>query len=302
MMKFFRKYTKHLLAIFMALLLIVWLAGDALRSLLREQGHGEEEVRGEAFGESVQLKDMLPAFAEANILDMLYPAWREPWRGLAVREEPLTPEEWYMLDAAARKSGVFVAQEAVNRLKARIPAQVLAAIRERSKLSMDDIDRALQSFLRVQEMFHQAAGALRPSEPDLQDYVRQVAEKVRVKLVTFEGAKFAEESYQPTDEEINAHFEKYKDQDPARGSVKEFGYRLPEAAQIEYIQVSVAELAKTQKVSDDEAYRYWNFPAHRTEFLKPSTRPATSTAPATQPKPEPPKPYETFTEAKAKVK
>ena len=205
-----------------------------------------------------------------------------------------------MLDLAARKSGVSVSQETVTSLRNQIPPQRLQAVRQRSRLSVDEIDEALRSFLRVREMFNQAATGIKASEADLQHFVRQVAERVRISLVALDASEFVDNTYEPTEEQIKAQLEQYKDQDPVEGSAEAFGYRLPEAVQVEYIKVDVGELTQQQKVSDDEAYRYWK--AHSTEFLKPSSQPVTSTAPASQPTPEPPKPYTTFTEAKPQVK
>src|SRR5688572_31237195 len=79
MMKFFRKYNKQLLAVFMALLLLVWLGGDALSSIMHERYSPGKEVRGEAFGETVQIKHMQPSYNEAQILDRMVPYWRRPW-------------------------------------------------------------------------------------------------------------------------------------------------------------------------------------------------------------------------------
>ena len=77
----------------------------------------------------------------------------------------------------------------------------------------------------------------------------------------------------------------------------EFGYRRPEMVQVEYIQVNAAELAsRLPNLTDDEAFSYWS--EHKSEFLKPSTRPASSPA-TTQPEARPP--YGTFTEARSQV-
>src|SRR5687768_13873021 len=134
MMKFFRRYTKELLAVFMALLLLVWLGGDALSSMMSDRGSSANDVRGEAYGQAVQIRHMQPAYDEAGILDMLVgPMWRQPWlfllrdlglnnqslyqTAMQIRTSKLSNDEWYMLDAEARKSHIHVPPEAVERLK-----------------------------------------------------------------------------------------------------------------------------------------------------------------------------------------
>ncbi|GMU22312.1 MAG: hypothetical protein AMXMBFR13_23980 [Phycisphaerae bacterium] len=296
MMKFFRKYTKHLLAVFMALLLVVWLLEGTLDYFL---GPGDADVghvvQGEAYGQAVRLDDMRPAYAQANLLEALRLPWNTfPQRtGSDGRPKPLTLEEWYMLDAAARRSGIQVPQEQVRKFREQIPATIIESVRNQHKVSLEEIDRAIQAYIRIQEATFAAMQAVKASEADIQDFIRKTEEKARVKLVALDAGKFLEADYQPAPEEMNAQFEKYKANDPAGPG--RYGYRLPEEVQVEYIKVDVAELAKSQNISDDEAYTHWD--QHRSEFLKPTTQPATS--PANR---EAPKPYETFDDARDAVR
>lgn len=314
MMKFFRKYTKHLLAVFMVLLLVVWLAGDALTSLMRSDVDAGVMERGQAFGQAVRVADMRPAFMQADLLDDLFqgPYWRMPWlQPLAqmartqdpemlgylasqVRRRPLNNEEWYMLDAAARHAGVYVPAEAVAKLRSNLPAAQIDAVRDRNKVSLDAIDRALQSFLRVNQSFQLAVDAVKVSEADVDDLIRKTAERAKIVAAALEGKSFVDPNYQPTPEELKAQFEKYKDAASQPAESPQFGYQVPDAVQLEYVKVNGDKLGKRQKISDEEVYQYWV--AHQGEFLRKT--PSTSTAPTTRPKDEP---YETFSEARAMV-
>lgn len=318
MMKFFRKNMRALLAIFMSLLLVVWLGSDALMSLLDPQrDRRANPVRGEAFGKPVKLNDMVGTFSQLELLKALGVPWQALWiypvsafapnqyyqymlagQIRDVQKHPLDEDEWYMLDLEARNRRVFVPQEEVDRFKQQmnLPPQAVAGILKRYQVTMRDIDQAIQSFVRVLRFVEQASQGVQVSEADIQDHVRQLHEKVKVNVVVLEAAKFIDEKYQPTAEEMEELFAKGKDKDPVPGSMTEFGYRQPELTQIEYIQVHQAELARLQQVRDDEAFDYWS--GHKGEFLKPSTRPAE--AAATQPREER-QPYATFTEAKALV-
>ena len=60
MMKFFRKHMKELLAVFMALLLVVWLGGSALTDALRGNYDPGDMKKGVIYGQPVVLNDMRP--------------------------------------------------------------------------------------------------------------------------------------------------------------------------------------------------------------------------------------------------
>jgi hypothetical protein len=312
MMKFFRKYTKTLLAVFMALLLVVWLGGDALRYLFDKERDFGSEVVAKAFGRDVKQAELTRTKDLEDIGERLVRFWKTPWvqpvlqmaggneqmaQGLLMsgRQEPLTLDEWYLLDAEAARKGVHVSTEAVNQFKANIPAKHLEGIRDAQKLSLAQMDLAIQAYLRIEEAALQASESVAVSEADIQDFVRQTSEKVKIRLVTIDPAKLVDTNYQPPAEQIQAQFDKYKDK--AAGGPGEYGYQLDEATQVEYIQVKADELAKSQTVTDDEAYAYWQ--DHKAEFKQPATQPA-ATAPATRP--EAPKPYDTFFGARADVK
>ncbi|MBI4579823.1 MAG: hypothetical protein HY718_08980 [Planctomycetes bacterium] len=317
MMKFFRKYTKHLLAVFMVLLLVVWLGGEALRTVFERNRGGADEVVARAFDEEVRTRDLAQISAQSEIGKALIGDWwNAPWVGLVYqmvggneqlarlllmqfqgREEGLSLEEWYLLDTEARRNGVHVPAEAVDDYKAKnLPAEYLNTVRERHKLSIAQLDQAIQAYLRVEQAAMLAADSVVVSEADIQDFIRQSGEKIKVAMVLVDPAKLSDDTHTPTDEELQAQFEQYKDK-PARGPGN-YGYQLPEATQVEYIEINADDLAQSQTVSEDDAYTYWT--AHKNEFTRPVTQPATSTAPATRP--ETPKAYDTFWEAKAKVK
>lgn len=309
MMKFFRRYMKHMLAVFMALLLIVWLGGDALTSMIGRANSYGDFVIGHAYGKPVKAADLATLSHQEDIGSKLVYTWYAPWFGILGQmvndpqffqylqsqgRDRLTPEEWYLLDLEARRSGVHVSQAEVNDRKAALPAEMLNAVRDQLKLSVRQIDEALQAYLRIEESALQAMNAVTVSEPDIRQFVRDTGEKIDIDLVMVDPQKLIDAGYEPTQEELQAHFDKYKDLAP--GGLSQYGYQLPEATQLEFIQISVDELAKTQVVADDEAFDHWT--RNKGEFKRPATQPA-STMPAVAP--EQGKPYETFTEAKPKV-
>lgn len=296
MMKFFRRYKKQLLAVFMALLLVLWLLDDTIRNLGDRGRDDADFVRGQAFGQTIRNRDMADAMREAEILTALRLPWDRMWMNASIRQDELTTEEWYLLTEASRRSGYYIPQSSIQEFRQTIPVQLIEGVRKSHKASIEEIDRAIQSYLRVQEVLSADLTAVKVSEADVQNFIRQTEEKARVKLVALDYGKFIDPNYNPTDEEIQKQFEQYKDKDPG-GPGDSYGYRLPEQVQIEYIRVLADQLARRQQITDDRAYDYWK--THRNEFLKPVSQPATDSAPASR---EAPKPYETFTEAREEVR
>ena len=76
MMKFFRKHMKELLAFFMCLLLVAWLGGTALTSILRTDAIDADREIARMFGEAVQQRDLWPVASELEVLDDLGGIWR----------------------------------------------------------------------------------------------------------------------------------------------------------------------------------------------------------------------------------
>lgn len=301
MMKFFRTHTKHLLAFFMALLLIVWLLGDIID---RRSGSGDGGIRaewGEVYGETVSPAEIAAIGRSTDILEGLHrflvtrenpePAelnWSQFWGRRGFRP-PLQLREWYMLNAEARRRGIHVPAAEVAKLRAGLPPQAVVSVRQRNRASLEEIDAAIESWLRVWMSFVGDLNALKLSEADIQAYVRDTGEKAKVKLAVLDASKFEELGYQPTEEELRQQFEKYKDVDPGQGE-DGYGYRLPEEVQIEYIQVKADALADRQVVDVEDAHEYW-----KREMMP------TATQPGEQPTTSPAKPYLTFTEAREEV-
>lgn len=310
MMKLFRKYMKHMLTVAMVLLLIVWLGGDALQSMVGDRDTSNDVI-GQAFGKEVRQKELARIRNQSAIGERLVRTWDRPWFSAVLhlgldeqilqyviyqmRQQPLSTDEWYVLDAEARRENVHIPAEQVEMMKTALSPEMLTMIRDRERLSVEQIDQTLRAYLRVVEAAVQAANSVSVSEADIQDYVRQALERVKADFLVIDPGKLVDNDYQPTPDELLAHFEQYKDV-PGGPNPGDFGYQMPAATQVEYIEVSVEAIASVQSVSLDEAYAYWT--SHKNEFKKPATQPATGPA-ATRP--ETPQAYETFYEARADV-
>ena len=326
MMKFFRKYTKHLLAVFMALLLIIWLAGDALQSLLMNRAGRQDFERGTLDGRKITQEDAAPVLQQLEVLNSpelrSVTNWEMIWLSalneLGVRDDRsgiyqyhfgimmsrgdvLDEDEWFLLVTEARRNGVYVPNETVEELKAKSGLIGPPLARLRRNFPMRLINEAIRSYLMVQQQAVAACKAPPISEADIRDFVRQTSEKADVAVVTLaatETSKLFDGNYAPTEDELARLFEKHKNtasQPYAQGL--DFGYQQPEAAQIEYLRISADALKNQQQIDETFAYSYWD--RHRNEFTREvATQPSPTTGPASPPRREP---YATFTEAKAEV-
>jgi hypothetical protein len=258
---------------------------------------------------------MMPAYEDAEILDSIIGRpWRYPWghllhalgmnqqaaqqTAMQIRGTPLSNDEWYMLDAEARRSHVYVAPEAIEKFKKELQLNddYLTLVRTKHRKSSEEIDHALQSLLRVQESLVLACNSLKVSEADIRDIVRQTNEKVKIAALLVEAKKFIDDKYQPTEDELKAHFEKYKNVTSKPADSGDYGYEVPDAVKLDYIRVNMPPLVARQTVTDEEMYTYWS--GHKNDFHKPTSQPASQAAT----KPAPPQSYATFTEARASVR
>ena len=181
MMKFFRKYTKHLLAVFMALLLVVWLGGSALTTWLTPERVDLDEPVAKMFGKTVTYGERLEIASELETLQNLNMRdWQFIWYGALMdvgvpgaffgkigevirpdlqpmgrgqMSQPLKEEEWFMLAHEARHHNVFAPLEAVEQVMSDrgLTGAILNRIRQHR--STEQIDKAIQSFLQVKQLF-----------------------------------------------------------------------------------------------------------------------------------------------------
>lgn len=96
------------------------------------------------------------------------------------------------------------------------------------------------------------------------------AETVDVEFVRFDSSVFAEAEYQPTEQEISAHFNKYKQF--FAGSVSEenpygFGYKLPDRVRLEYIVLKLDDVAEIiTPPAQEEVEEYYQ--KYREQFVE----------------------------------
>lgn len=309
MMKFFRKYTKHLLAIFMALLLIVWLGGTALEQVISTAGGGKEP-QGRLFGKEVLYRDLIPTQVHLNTLQQLEVAYLlQPWvrvlsqqlraydmRIFSVREDELSLLEWHMLVSEALKNGAFVPEAEIHQAVVEM-SRTPGFDRVRQNLALRDIESALHSYHLVTQQAAEQCEAIQVAESDIRAFVRETQERAKISVLQVNVSPFMDRKYEPTGEELVEQFEKYKDEPRPMSAGLKFGYQKPEAVRIECIRVNVDPLVDQQRISaaDKRANEYWQ--SHKEEF----TRPVEPQAEGDPRRPSRGEPYATYTEAQSDV-
>ena len=239
MMKFFRKHNKKLLAIFMALLLVVWLGGSALTDMLHRRVGGEVLATsdlGDITAQDVQHADGLTELmARAGI------SWESR---LGMRAAgTLLPLHWVLLTREAEAMDVRANPAVIAAaLEQQGSMEFIKAVAHQSRQKADVIVGGLAQLTAIQELGQKVAMAGVPSEAEIRTAARDELEQVEVRAalipaVAFRAKQGTEEEYQPTEEELQVHFEAYRDKEPGRGGI-EFGYHLPSSVRIQYIKIA----------------------------------------------------------------
>ncbi|MFQ5412566.1 MAG: hypothetical protein ACE5EC_09710, partial [Phycisphaerae bacterium] len=90
----------------------------------------------------------------------------------------------------------------------------------------------------------------------IKHYVHQTQDQVKIKYAALDAARFVDQTEVIPEEEMRAHFEKYKDVLPEESETG-FGYRYPRRVTIQYVTALVSEAERSVKVSLDEIKAHW---------------------------------------------
>lgn len=256
MFKFLRKYNKWILAVGGTLLMVVFLVPQAIRSLSQRAAVGNAvwATIGDD-GEEVPVSERRRCEVELEVLENLS---RAGYRiGIADK-----PEHWYLLVREADEAGLLG-----GRARDQLPPEILNSLAGRVE-SSQALDQALSKTFAVGRMFdlYQRAGKLSDNRvrADAERLFHSVDGRAIVLVAEADDAPAA-----PTESEINAQFEKYRDLSPGgreanldpdqpdaeidfpEENVAGFGYKLPDRFKIEWLRVSRDSVRKLIEASDE---------------------------------------------------
>ncbi|MCH8880420.1 MAG: hypothetical protein IID34_11115 [Planctomycetes bacterium] len=268
MIKFFRKHNKQLLAVFTVLLMIAFVGGTALTSLMQPNPSGD--VLFHAFGEPVTNGELAVVNRQTSILSGLRYPWNTPW-GFQGRVQPLDERDYFLLLREAEERGL---RPGLEQARIQLATQLatldidLNQFSLNNKVATDEIELAVANFIIVQQLWSMARGSIVPSELEIQQAVRDQYEELNAHIVEIKSSPLIEPQAEIPEEDVLAHFEKYKEQ-TSGGSALEFGYLIPDRVQVEYLVINTGEIALTQPITEKQAETYWR--AHQKDFGPPAT-------------------------------
>jgi len=284
-MKFFRKHNKKLLAVFMALLLVVWLGGNALESLLSPSPESRV-VFHSRFGD-MRFGDHGQALHVTRILEQIGLPWNAPAGYSSGQTEPLTLYDWMLLTREAHAMGFDPRpDDAVEFLNAQgITTNVVNRLANRIDVAPEHIYAAVNEFQSVDLALSTVGRSVPISEAEVRVAARDVLEKVKVQLVALPAESFLDEEATFTEEELTDQFTAYREQEAGPGTT--FGYFLPPRIKAQYIKLDVAKvdvgLRESEEALERRAREYWRQNRDKDPaFLRPPT-----TQPADEPTAEP---------------
>ncbi len=270
--KFFRRYNKHLLAIFTVFLMVVFLIPSALRQFFRP--NPGKRVIAQAYNEDIRVNDRARTELETQILNYLNipivetknKNRRKPfeWQ-MFVQRSPSPILDYYLLILEARHSGIIITNQRVDRELAsrNVPPELVNRVLQSMNIPLRTLRRAVADYLAVEEAFSLAASAVKVSEPELKNLFIQTNQRIKVNIIPISADAFVDEVSAPSEKELVSHFAKNQEK-----------FRFPNRIAVEYIEADLDDIARGIKISRIRARQYWQ--EHRSQFT-------ITTIPSTQP-------------------
>ncbi len=251
MLKFFRKYNKVLLAVFMTLLMIVFVGGTALQNLFTPQTN---LVVAESLLGPIETSDRRRATATTRVLD----AWGLPWETpFGPGHEPLNIMDWVLL---VREAERFQARASVPAVKAWLGGseEVVDTMSRRLRVKPGLIYEALAEMRSVQIVAEAMTGVSAPSTAEVRRAARDALDRVKVNAVVLPAALFVDETAEFSDERLEAQLEAHRDAKPEAGM--NFGYYVEPSLTVQYVKIDRNAIAERIRIPDLErkAKRYFD--------------------------------------------
>ncbi len=281
MLKFFRKYNKIILGIGFAFLMVVFLLPQGVSQLV---GDPRERTAYTYTGGRITEGDLIRAGQELQFMDSLYPAMRQQYLGIQ------SPLHWTLLKREAEAAGFVGGPEdgrnALDSLAAEfaivelrqifgqdvasmlsqqdVATQFIRASLEQARTnainagqtpeSVDGIVSRIRGVFRLQSVY---LGALTLSAPELSIAARDLQESVGVRYAPISAAALINDSTpEPTEEEILATFDKYKNTRRGEGE-HGFGYLRAPAVRLEWMLVTRSDIERAVTLDPIEVNVHW---------------------------------------------
>jgi len=272
MLKFLRKYRKIILAGFIVILMVAFVAPQ----LVQQLGAKPTDIKVATLdGEPVRAGEVQRAAAEVRMLDSLSPLILP---GILMLDTTNRSEHWLLLRREAERGGFggdvqdgrgFIDDVAFQTGRLALQQQFgqfadqalqMPQYQERIKqmaeemaarlaqegavvgLTPDDALRTLAAARGVMRMKEAYVTAARPSPALAISTARRYGDSATINYVLLRSSSLADEVEAPTADELRAHFDRFKDVEPGAGEFG-IGYRQPQRIRLEWLVVDRASLA-----------------------------------------------------------
>ncbi|MFH1749190.1 MAG: hypothetical protein ABIG44_19335 [Planctomycetota bacterium] len=287
--KFFRRYSRILLMVFMSLLLVVFLVGDVLQNAASQRANPKLKI-GEAFGKDIYTTDIQQAAIKQSLLQQLN------FRDIRLLESPI---DVYLLIEEARRMGIHIGHDQVKAMLTalRVTPAWLAGIQQNTGRSYESIYNVAAEWLAVLQLVVVQQDALDDSLPRAELAYRGERESADVLLSVLDSRAFLQTVPEPTEEELQAFFEETKARQQEHTEEElVFGYRLPNRVRLEYLTVDPKTIESRMRPRPRELQAFYeDYRNFYTKTVRPDTQ-------STQPDNLPTQVQMTFEEARDTVR
>ncbi|MGP1272183.1 MAG: hypothetical protein ACTS22_02500 [Phycisphaerales bacterium] len=292
MLKFLRKYNKLILVIGGSLLMVAFLAPQAIQQL----GQIRNRPVGTYDGRTIKEKEFQLASQELRALNALGNAGGVATVLLRLANESSSEAElhWYLLSKEAEQGGfvgsdldgrsyypvlaqqIAIAVISENPQFQGLPPQFLQQIAaeqaqqwlerlERSEASaagagrftsLDELHRAVAKMRGVQRMRTAYNNAAKSSAARVKSAGSEIFRAAEIDHVVVPAERYLDSVAEPTEDDIRAHFEAYAD---VNAAANEFGigYLQPRRVKLEWITLSRSDLEQAVEIPRLDISRHW---------------------------------------------
>ncbi len=262
MTKFFRQYSRFFLLVFMSVLMVVFVIGDAIGRGSSARADALDTEVGTAFGESVRDSHLRRAMADLQMAASI---------GLIptplARLEQISPEQReqtigvYLMMREAEQLGVRVSEAQLRELLSRMQMtdEQFSLLTSRfGRRSASQVYDALGRVMSVGMFFQaQADAGLGQPLPQLEDTYRNFMQNAKVKVSVIDANAFLTED-QPDDAQLAVLFEEGKDRlDEHTAEELHFGYQLPDRVKLEWITLNPKRIEDEVTIREVDAERFY---------------------------------------------
>lgn len=245
MLEFFRKYNKKLLAVFASFVLVIWLGGDALVSMVGSDP-SQFTVGKSRFGSVTGLDQNQAQFVQ-KLLEQVGLNWRFPVG--EVSGEPLDVNHWILLQREAKEldlsigAGSILSLQPFSSIKSTV--DMMAA---QEDLQPAVFYHAFAQFAAIQEAVQLLTAATVPSLAEVRVVGKQTLDKANIEAVIIPAKAYVEKTEEFPEDQIAAQFDNYKAKEKGEGI--SFGYVVPHQIQMEYIEIDQGSIAQNLRVDE----------------------------------------------------